>query len=64
MISLLHSWALNMVVVLQSIEDEKAFGFNTNILICVPKMNVLTGLERHESEYFMTELFFLGELSL
>ncbi len=39
--------------------------FIKNILICVPKMNEgLTGLERHEGEYLMTELNFLGELSL
>ncbi len=38
-----------MVVVLQSIEDENALGFNQNILICVPKRKVLTGLEQHKS---------------
>ncbi len=33
------------------------------ILICVPKMNEgLTGLERHEGEWLMTE--FWGKLSL
>ncbi len=50
MMSLLPFWALNMVVVLQSIEDEKALDFIKSILICVPKMNVLTSFERHESE--------------
>ncbi len=36
-----------------------------NILICVPKMNKgLTGLERIEGEYLMTEFSFLGELTL
>ncbi len=33
-----------------------------NILICVPNMNELTGLERHEGEILMTEFSFLGEL--
>ncbi len=34
-------------------------------IICVPKMNKgLTGLERHEGEYLMTEFSFLGELTL
>jgi len=39
--------------------------FIKNILICVLKMNEgLTGVERHEGEYLMTELSFLGELTL
>jgi len=39
--------------------------FIKNILICVPKMNKgLAGLERHEGEYLMTEISFLGELTL
>ncbi len=36
-----------------------------NILICVLKMNGgLTGLARHEGEKLMTELSFVGELTL
>jgi len=39
--------------------------FIKNILICVLKMNEgLTGVERHEGEYVMTEISFLGELTL
>ncbi len=47
-------------------EGQKALRFHhINILICVPKMNEgLTGLERHEGEYLMTELSFFCELSL
>ncbi len=32
-------WALNLSVVLLSMEGQKALGFHQNILICVPKMN-------------------------
>ncbi len=46
-------------------QGQKALDFIKNILICVPKMNEgLTGLEWHEGEQLMTELSFLGELSL
>ncbi len=39
--------------------SESSLDFFKNILICVPKMNVgLTGLERHEGEYLMTEFSF------
>ncbi len=44
-----HS-TLNVVVVL-SMEGQKALGFHQKYLICVPKMNKgLTGLEQHEGE--------------
>ncbi len=61
MMSLLPFWALNVVVAwVRELSD-----FIKNILICVPKMNEgLTGLERHDGELLMTELRFLGELSL
>ncbi len=48
--SLLPLWALNVVVPLLSMQDQKALGFNKKYLNCVPKMNVgHVGLERHES---------------
>ncbi len=48
---LLPFWASTMVVVLLSMEGQKAHGFLKNILICAPKMNEgLAGLERHEDE--------------
>ncbi len=37
--SLLPVWALNVSVVLLSMQGQKAPQFHTNILICVPKMN-------------------------
>ncbi len=47
-----------MAVALLSMQGQKA-------LICAPKMNEnLTGLERYEGEYLMTDLSFLGELIL
>ncbi len=48
--SLLCSWALNVVDPLLSMQGQKALGFHKkNILICIPKMNKgLKGLERHE----------------
>ncbi len=43
-------WALNVSVVLLSMEGQKALRFHQNILICVLKMNEgLCALERHES---------------
>ncbi len=39
MMSLLRFWALNMVVVLLSVQGQKALRFNHIILICVLKMN-------------------------
>jgi len=60
MMSLLHFWALKGAVTLLPM-----CGFIKNILICVPKMNDdLTGLGRHEGKYLMTEMLFLGELTL
>jgi len=57
-----------MVITLLSMGDKKKknlLDFIKNILICVPKMNEgLTGLERHEGEYLMTYISFLGELTL
>ncbi len=51
MMSLLPFWALNVVVVLLSMEGQKLLDFNKNILSFVPKMNEgLMGLERHECE--------------
>ncbi len=51
MMSLLSFWALNVVVVLLSMQGQKTLGFHQNILICVLKMNEgLTGLERHEGK--------------
>ncbi len=50
MMSLLPFWALNLSVVLLSMQEQKALRFHPNILICVPKMNEgLMGLERHYS---------------
>ncbi len=37
--SLLPFWALNISVVLRSMQVQKALGFHKNILICVPKLN-------------------------
>ncbi len=49
--SLLPFWALNVVVVLLSMQGQKLSDFIKNILICVSKMNEgLTGLERQEGE--------------
>jgi len=43
----------------------KLSNFIKDILICVPKMTEgLTGVEGHEGEYLMTEISFLGELTL
>ncbi len=43
----------------------KRYIYKYNIIICILKMNEgLMGLERHEGESLMTELSFLGELSL
>ncbi len=51
MMSFLSFWALNMSVVLLSMEGQKALGFHQKILIYVPKMNKgLTGLEQQEGE--------------
>ncbi len=44
MMFLLPVWALNVSVVLLSMQGQKALGFIKNILICVPKINEgLTG---------------------
>ncbi len=46
MISLLPFWALNMVVVFLSMQDQKDFGFHQKCPKCVLKMNKgLTGFE-------------------
>ncbi len=51
MMSLLPFWALNISVVLLSMQGQKALEFHQNIIICVAKMNEgFTGLERHEGE--------------
>ncbi len=45
-ISLLPFWALNMVVALLSMQDQKDFGFHQKSPKCVLKMNKgLTGFE-------------------
>ncbi len=44
-------WALNVSVVLPSMQGQKALGFHQKIIICVLKMNEgLMGLEWHEGE--------------
>ncbi len=46
-VSILPFWAVIVVILLLSIEGQKALGFHKNILICVPKMNEgLVGLEQ------------------
>ncbi len=53
--SLLPFWALNVVVVLLSMQGQKISDFIQNMLICVAKMDDgLTGLERHEGDQLMT----------
>ncbi len=53
--SLLHFWALNVMVVLLSMENQKALGFHKKILICVQKMKKgLKGVEQHEGEKLFT----------
>ncbi len=52
--SLLPFWALNMVVVLLSMEGQKALGFHQG----------LSGLEQYEGEELMTEFSVLGKLTL
>ncbi len=48
---LIPFWALNMLVVLLSMQGQKALIFLQNIIICVLKMNKgLTVLEQHEGE--------------
>ncbi len=57
--SLLPFWALNVVVALLSMKDQKALGFYLNILFVFWKlMKVFRGLERHDSERLITEFSF------
>ncbi len=57
--SLLPFWVLNVVVVLLSMQGQKAFRFNQNILTCVPKTNEgLMDFERHEGELIMKNFHF------
>ncbi len=56
--SLLCFCAFIVVVPLLSMEGQRALGFHQNILICVLMMNKgLTGLERHEGEYYRIFIF-------
>ncbi len=49
--SLLPFWALNVSVVLLSMQNQKALDLIKNILICVLMTNEgLAGLEQHEGE--------------
>ncbi len=46
------------------LQSQKALKLNS-VFICVPTMNErLSGLERHEGEYLMTELSFWSEPTL
>ncbi len=61
MMSLLPFWVLDVVVMLRSMQGQKALRFHQNILICVQKMNKnRTGLERHEGEQLIAEFTFLN----
>ncbi len=55
---LLPFWALSVVVVLLSMEDQRALGFHQKYLhLCSDDNEGLTGLERHEV-VLMTECLF------
>ncbi len=56
--SLLPFWALNVVVALLSMQGQKTLGFHQKYA------NLCCEYERHEGEQLMTELKFLGDLSL
>ncbi len=63
--SLLHCWVLNVVDSLLSMEGQKALGFHQKYLdLCFEDEQKSYGLKLHEGEKLMTELSFLGELSL
>ncbi len=52
---------LNLVVVLLSMQGQKALGFHQSIFICVPKKNeYLMGLEQLEGNYLQNFHFWMN----
>ncbi len=62
--SLLHFYAINILVMLLSMQGQKALKFHQKYLNLCSKFQGLTGLEWHEGEELMTDFRLLDGLTL